>query len=100
MVMRAVIGTSPDCDGALRDIFGPDLEAGAERLAGFLTGLGVSLDPADYSNGEAQWDELIDLAFAGERGKNFIGTQERVTAVARAGFADPATKLRRAAGNA
>ena len=100
MVMRGVIGTDPDCDGALRDIFGPDLEAGAERLAGFLTGLGVSLDPADYGIGEAQWDELIDLAFASERGKNFIGTQERVTAVARSGFGHPATKLRRAAGHA
>ncbi len=77
MVMRGAIGASRACDQALQDIFGPDLEAGAARLAGLLTGLGVSPDPGDHGIGEAAWRDIVQDAFAGERGKNYIGAPER-----------------------
>lgn len=82
MVMRAAIGEDEACDTALRVIFGADLEAGAERLKGFLGKMGVSIDPAAHGVAPAAWRELIDLAFAGERGRNFIGQREKMLAMA------------------
>jgi len=76
--MRSVIGASPACDTGLRRIFGSDLLAGAERLEGFLVNLGVSVDKADYGIDDGEWRELIESAMTGERGRNFIGSQERV----------------------
>lgn len=78
LVMRAAIGVDADCDVALQTIFGPDLEAGAERLAEFLAGLGVSVDPADHGVAEPEWREIVEGAFAGARGQNYIGTRERI----------------------
>jgi alcohol dehydrogenase class IV len=79
MVMRSVIGASEACDAGLRRIFGTDLTAGADRLEEFLVNLGVSVDKADYGVDDGEWRELITAAITGERGRNFIGSQERVT---------------------
>jgi alcohol dehydrogenase len=79
-VMRAAIGVDADCDGPLEAIFGPDLEAGAGRLAEFLAGLGVSAAPADHGVADQEWREIVERAFSGARGKNFIGTRERFEA--------------------
>jgi len=79
MVMRSVIGASDTCDAGLRRIFGSDLPAGADRLEEFLVNLGVSVDKADYGIDDGEWRELIKSAMTGERGRNFIGSQERVT---------------------
>ncbi len=78
MVMRSVIGASDACDTGLRRILGSDLLAGAERLEEFLVNLGVSVDKADYGIDDEEWRELIESAMTGERGRNFIGSQERV----------------------
>jgi alcohol dehydrogenase len=76
-VMRSVVGHDRACDDALRQIFGADLAAGAERLERFLVGLGVSVDPADYGVGAEEWRGLIDDALVAERGRNFIAPRER-----------------------
>ncbi len=81
LVMRAAIGIDRDCDGALEAIFGPDLEAGAGRLAELLAGLGVSVAPADHGVTEEEWRENVERAFSGARGKNYIGSRERFEAV-------------------
>ena len=73
MVMRGAIGANPACDRALQDIFGADLEAGAERLAVLLAELGGSPDPGDHGIDEAAWRNIVRDAFAGARGKNYIG---------------------------
>jgi phosphonate metabolism-associated iron-containing alcohol dehydrogenase len=78
MVMRSVIGASDACDGGLQRIFGKDLLAGADRLEEFLVNLGVSVDKADYGIDDEEWRELIASAMTGERGRNFIGSNERV----------------------
>ncbi len=78
MLMRSVIGASPACDTGLRRIFGSDLPAGADRLEKFLVDLGVSVDKADYGIDDGEWRALIESAMTGERGRNFIGSQERV----------------------
>ena len=78
MVMRSAIGASPACDLGLRRIFGSNLPAGADRLEEFLANLGVSVDKADYGIDDGEWRKLIESAMTGERGRNFIGSQERV----------------------
>lgn len=78
MVMRGVIGESPVCDAALARIFGPDLEAGADRLDAFLREVGVSTEAASYGPSRQEFRELITAAFDGERGRNFIGRCDRI----------------------
>ncbi|HSE79689.1 MAG TPA: iron-containing alcohol dehydrogenase PsrA [Alphaproteobacteria bacterium] len=77
-VMRSVVGHDRACDDALRQIFGADLAAGAQRLERFLVGLGVSVDPADYGVGAEEWRGLVNDALVAERGRNFIAPREQV----------------------
>ncbi|BBK33841.1 alcohol dehydrogenase [Stella humosa] len=72
-VMRWAIGQDGACDARLAAIFGPDLAAGADRLERFLEDLGVPTDPAAHGLDAGEWHRLVDKAFAGERGRNFIG---------------------------
>jgi phosphonate metabolism-associated iron-containing alcohol dehydrogenase len=74
-VMRSVVGVSSDCDDALRLVFGPDLSRGALDLARVIQTLGVSLDPLSYGVTRDEWLGNVEDAFAGERGRNFIGDQ-------------------------
>ncbi len=78
LVLRAVAGESRTCDTALKRVFGANLEAGAEQLEAFLTGLEVSVDAADHGVDEKAWFELAEGAFDGERGRNFVGRREKV----------------------
>jgi alcohol dehydrogenase len=73
MVMRGAIGASRECDAALQRIFGSDLERGARQLEGFIEQLGVSTRIEDHGLARAEWARLIDAAFEGERGRNYIG---------------------------
>ncbi|WP_374446027.1 iron-containing alcohol dehydrogenase PsrA [Stella sp.] len=75
-VMRWAIGRDAECDRRLAAIFGPDLAAGADRLQRFLEDLGVPTDPAAHGLAPAEWVGLVDRAFAGERGRNFIGRRD------------------------
>jgi alcohol dehydrogenase len=75
-VMRWSLGHSIACDASLRLIFGDDLAKGADRLAAFLEGLGVSTDPASYDLSPADWRALVAKASQGERGRNFIGRHD------------------------
>jgi phosphonate metabolism-associated iron-containing alcohol dehydrogenase len=72
-VMEWAIGADPACDDALRRIFGPDLERGVQRLTRLLLDVGVSTKPSDHGVGRAEWDDLVERASEGERGRNFIG---------------------------
>ena len=78
MVMRSVVGVDEACDDALGRIFGPDLVAGADRLAESLAGLGVSPHAADHGVALAELRGLVEDALLGERGRNFIGPRDRV----------------------
>ncbi len=72
-VMEWAIGASPACDEALKRIFGPDLRQGVQRLMKFLQGVGVGTNPSDHGVGRDEWDDLVERAIEGERGRNFIG---------------------------
>jgi alcohol dehydrogenase len=78
MVMRSAIGMSAECDAALQQVFGDDLQAGARQLEQFLVRLGVSVNPAAHGIGGDEWQSIVLEAIDGERGRNFIGNQEQV----------------------
>lgn len=64
------------CGAALARIFGRAGKA-PEVLARFLNGLGVSVRPVDHGVSDGEWQGLVDGAFEGERGRNFIGDRDR-----------------------
>ncbi|MGP9790870.1 iron-containing alcohol dehydrogenase PsrA [Roseinatronobacter sp. NSM] len=72
MILDSLANTGGLTGRALRDIFGPDLRAGARRLAAFLDGLGIGLSPAAYGIDAAEWQSILTEATAGPRGRNFI----------------------------
>jgi alcohol dehydrogenase class IV len=78
MVMRGAIGVSRECDAALQRIFGADLERGARQLEALLQELGVATDVTQHGVSAADWERLIDAAFAGDRGRNYIGRRELI----------------------
>ena len=73
-------GCDPACDAALKNIFGPNLQAGAARLEATLEKLGVSTRATDHGIAARDWEALVDQALAGERGRNFIGRREALLA--------------------
>ena len=78
MVLASVIGENTECDRNLRRIFGDDLDSAATELENFLNRLGVATKASSYGVQSDEWKELVTAALAGERGRNFIGTSERV----------------------
>jgi alcohol dehydrogenase len=72
-VMEWAVGANPACDEALKRIFGPDLDDGVQRLTRFMHAVGVGTKPSDHGVGASEWDDLVEKAMAGERGRNFIG---------------------------
>ncbi len=78
MVLASVIGEDAQCDQNLRRIFGDNLNSGVKQLSDLLDTLGVSTEASSYGVQKEEWKGLLADALAGERGKNFIGTQESV----------------------
>jgi phosphonate metabolism-associated iron-containing alcohol dehydrogenase len=82
IVLASVADDTGLCGTSLRGIFGKDLSGAARRLSEFLQGLGVSPRPLDHGVSGAEWQSLVNGAFDGERGLNFIGTRENFHAAA------------------
>ena len=75
-VLRSVVGISGFRESALKQVFGEDLDKGASDLTEFLASLGVGHRFADHGIPDIDCNHIINEAFTGERGKNFIGSQE------------------------
>ena len=75
-VLRSVAGVGGFRGNALKQIFGNNLGLGADYLTEFLESVGVGHRFADHSIPDAACTKIIDEAFIGERGKNFIGSKE------------------------
>lgn len=75
-VLRSVVGLGGFREAALKQIFGNDLNKGADELTAFLGELGVGTKFADHGVPDTACKTIINEAFAGERGKNFVGTKE------------------------
>ena len=75
-ILLSLIGLGGFRETALKQIFGNDLEAGAENLRHFLASVGVGHSFSDQGVSGTDCKKIIDDAFIGERGKNFIGSKE------------------------
>jgi phosphonate metabolism-associated iron-containing alcohol dehydrogenase len=78
MVLRSVEGVGGICEDSLKQIFGADLTRGADDLEDFLGFLGISSNPASYRIDREVWRLLIEDSLQGERGKNFLGSGDRL----------------------
>ncbi len=78
MVLRSVHGVGGICEDSLKQIFGADLARGADDLEDFLGLLGISSNPASYKIDRREWRLLIEDSLQGERGRNFIGSGDRL----------------------
>lgn len=81
MIIRSVAGEGGICAEGLGAIFGSDAGDAADQMTAALNSLGVSTDHRHYGIDDTEWRELLDLAFDGERGQNFIGSQENLLAI-------------------
>jgi phosphonate metabolism-associated iron-containing alcohol dehydrogenase len=80
MIIRSVASEGGFCAEGLSAIFGSDARGAADQLTATLNKLGVVTDHRHYGIDDAEWRELLDLAFDGERGQNFIGKRENLLA--------------------
>jgi phosphonate metabolism-associated iron-containing alcohol dehydrogenase len=78
MVLRSVGGVGGICEDSLKQIFGADLMRGADELEDFLGLLGIATNPAAYKIDRQEWRLLIADSLQGERGRNFLGSGERL----------------------
>ncbi|MGX1353192.1 phosphonate metabolism-associated iron-containing alcohol dehydrogenase [Bradyrhizobium elkanii] len=78
MVLRSVKGAGGLCEDSLKQIFGADLARSADDLEDFMARLGISCNPAAYRIERAEWHALIADSLEGERGRNFLGSKERL----------------------
>ena len=65
-------------------IFDGDVGGAVTQVSELLHSLNVSTLPGDHGVAEAEWAGLVDGAFDGERGKNFIGSKDRFLKAAEA----------------
>lgn len=83
MVLRSVQGVGGICEDSLKQIFGSDLARGADDLEDLLALLGISSNPASYKIAPQEWRLLIEDSLQGERGRNFLGSGDRLIEVSR-----------------
>ncbi len=76
-VIRSVDGVGGLCEQALTEIFACGMDSAASKVTTLLETLGVSTDPSAYGINDAEWRQIINDAFDGERGKNFIIGRDR-----------------------
>lgn len=82
-VLQSVIGIGGFRENSLKQIFGEDLAKGADNLTTFLKGVGVGHRFADHQISPSSFQDIIDEAFKGDRGKNFVGLKDKLMEAAR-----------------
>ncbi len=83
VVLESVAGIAGFRGAALRAIFGDDLATAAKSLKDFLSNLGVAVRVEELGVPIEEWDQIVDAAFVGERGRNFVGEKSRFHAAAK-----------------
>jgi alcohol dehydrogenase len=69
-------------DAALAELFGEERTKGADQLAAALRHMGLGLSFKDYGVDRSKAEAIIEDAFLGQRGKNFIGNREALLTAA------------------
>jgi alcohol dehydrogenase len=78
-VMLAAVGVDAECDAALAEIFG-DTSMAPKKLRDWLDDLGVAAQPQHYGISDSEWQTIVSDAFAGPRGRNFLGRADHFPA--------------------
>ncbi|MEM1200644.1 MAG: phosphonoacetaldehyde reductase [Pseudomonadota bacterium] len=76
IVIKSVSGVGGLFKEALERIFEGGEDVAVAKVSALLSSLGVSVKPFDHGVTDAEWRDLVDGAFDGERGKNFIGEKD------------------------
>lgn len=84
-ILKSVAGIGGFREQALSAIFNGDLGSAAEHLSELMSNMGVPMTIRDLGLEAENWNHIVDSAFAGDRGRNFVGTK--------ADFCEAAEKL-------
>ena len=76
MITKSMVGIDSVAEERLKLIFNDNLENAADRLSEFMRSLEVPLNLNEIKVPVQEWNNIVDDAFLGERGKNFIGNKE------------------------
>lgn len=76
-ILESVIGESSEIDGAISRALNAPISECPAILEEFINGLGVSTRYQDYGISSESWQDIVEAAFRGERGKNFIGDEQK-----------------------
>tara|TARA_B100001173_G_C15866513_1_gene495321 strand:- start:284 stop:871 length:588 start_codon:yes stop_codon:yes gene_type:complete len=79
IITRSMMGIDGVAEDRLKLIFNDNLESASEKLAEFMRLLEVPLNLNEIKVPVQDWNNIVDDAFLGERGKNFIGNKEAFT---------------------
>ena len=79
IVTRSMIGIDPVAEERLQSIFNSNLDVASSKLSDFMRSLNVPLNLNEIKVPVQEWHNIVDDAFLGERGKNFIGNKESFT---------------------
>lgn len=83
-IIRSVEDKEGICKAGIELVFGTTGSAAADQMSSFLKRMGISIDYQDYGLQDDEFLRMIDEAFDGERGQNFIG--ERASLQSAFGF--------------
>lgn len=84
IVIESVKDIGGLCESSLRRVFDDDTEGAAGKVEALLERCGVSVRPLDHGVTDEEWTGLVDDAFDGERGRNFIGGKAQFLTAAEA----------------
>ena len=76
MITKSMVGIDSVAEERLKLIFNDNLENAANHLSEFMRSLEVPLNLNEIKVPVQEWNNIVDDAFLGERGKNFIGNKE------------------------
>ena len=76
IITRSMIGINKVAEERLKLIFNNDLINASGELSNFMRSLEIPLNLNEIKVPVQEWNNIVDDAFLGERGKNFIGNKE------------------------
>ena len=76
MITKSMVGIDSVAEERLKLIFNDNLKNAADSLSEFMRSLEVPLNLNEIKVPVQEWNNIVDDAFLGERGKNFIGNKE------------------------
>ena len=76
IITKSMIGIDKIAEKRLKLIFNDNLNDASSKLSEFMASLEVPLNLKEIKVPVQEWNNIVDDAFLGERGKNFIGNKE------------------------